>query len=175
MESKVVLQPVGSPKAQEHFVRTIQGAVDISIVKRFISPKSAERLSKLYPDGKVRLWGVKNGGNSRNEGMWGKIVEGDLVLFFRSGGLFAYGRVAAKMKNKALAEELWKTDEDKELWENIYCVTDVKFLKVQMPYNAFNKAAGYEKQYFVRGFSVLSREKSKEHLRNLNLKKNPVA
>lgn len=34
MESKVVLQPVGSPKAQEHFVRTIQGAVDISIVKR---------------------------------------------------------------------------------------------------------------------------------------------
>lgn len=55
MESKVVLQPVGSPKAQEHFVRTIQGAVDISIVKRFISPKSAERLSKLYPDGKVRL------------------------------------------------------------------------------------------------------------------------
>lgn len=38
-----------------------------------------------------------------------------------------------------------------------------------MPYNAFNKAAGYEKQYFVRGFSVLSREKSEELLRNLNL------
>lgn len=169
MESKVILQPVGSPKAQEHFARTIQGTVDISTVKSFIPSESAEHLSKLYPDGKVRLWGVKNGGNNRNEGMWEKIAEGDIVLFFRSKGLFACGKVAAKMKNKALAEALWKTDEDKELWENIYCVTDVKFLKAQMPYSAFNKAAGYENQYFVRGFSVLSGEKSKVLLRNLNL------
>lgn len=169
MKSKVILQPVGSPKAQEHFARTIQGAVDISAIKKFISSESAALLSKLYPDGKVRLWGVKNGGNNRNEGMWEKIFEGDIVLFFKSGGLFAYGKVVAKMKNKPLAKVLWETDEDNELWENIYCITDVKFLKTQLPYRAFNNAAGYESQYFVRGFSVLSTEKSEEILRNLKI------
>ena len=169
MERRVILQPVGSQKAQMHFAKTIQGAVDISRIKMFTSLERGEQLSRIYPDGEVHLWGVKSGENKRNERMWENISAGDAVLFFKEGGLFAYATVTIKMKNRDLAEALWKTDEDNEAWENIYYVNNIKYIDRPISYEVLNKAANYYSRYIVRGFSVLGESKSKDILEYLRI------
>ena len=117
----------------------------------------------------MHLWGVKSGENKRNERMWENISAGDAVLFFKEGGLFAYATVTIKMKNRDLAEALWKTDEDNEAWENIYYVNNIKYIDRPISYEVLNKAANYDSRYIVRGFSVLGESKSKDILEYLRI------
>lgn len=54
---------------------------------------------------RVRLWGVRD--SPRLRGTWGKLAEGDWVLFFARGFLFAAGRVARTHASSALGKTLW--------------------------------------------------------------------
>lgn len=156
--SKIILQPAGSSDASEHYVDTIENPVDINRIRQFVSQKQYQRLSELYRDGKVPVWGVVPGKNKVNLGKWSRIESGDVTLFARKKQIFASAVVSFKMHNRSLSLKLWGTDPNDETWEYIYFLDEVR--KHSITYTDFNKTIGYDPNYIIQGFNVIDEQKS---------------
>ena len=72
-----------------------------------------------------------------------------------------------KIHNRELAESLWRLNDDGSAWEFMYFLQDLRSLDI--PYEAFNRAAGYSLNNVIQGFSVLSDSKSQAVLALVDL------
>lgn len=156
--SLIILQPAASKSSQDHYKRTISNPVSIERIEPYVSQQLYSEIRKQYPEGKVPVWGVMNGKNDTIKKKWEKISRGDITLFSGKGGIFASAVTTLKFQNRALAEQLWGTDEAKNTWENIYLVKEVK--NIHIPYEKFNAILGYNEKFVIQGFHVLDEEKS---------------
>lgn len=156
---KVLLQPCGDSDANKHFVDTIETPVPVADIVPLLSAQEVSDLSPIF-QGRTAIptWGVTPGQRDVNVRKWDRVHPGDCALFSRDGRIFATASVAGKTRNERLAERLWQRNADKETWECMYFLDEVKY--VDIPYKDFNAAVGYQPNYVIQGFNVLDPEKS---------------
>ena len=101
--SKIFLQPAASRIAREHYLNTIEQPVPIQRVGEFVSIEALNELEKLYPNGKLHVWGMVPGKTESNFKKWERINIGDICLFSGGGKYFSSGTVKYKILNFDLA------------------------------------------------------------------------
>ena len=74
---KLILQPCGSADSVAHYKDTIEHDVHYDQIESFLSDIDKEKLKRIYPDGKLKIWGVTKGKNGDNRKKWNRIY----VLF----------------------------------------------------------------------------------------------
>ena len=97
--SKIILHPVASVNSRKHYNDTIEKPVPISRIGKFVSKDDLHELEKLYPNGKLHIWGVLPGTSDYNIKKWERINIGDICLFSGGGKYFSSGTVKYKIHN----------------------------------------------------------------------------
>lgn len=156
--SQIILQPAGSAAARDHYADTITRPVPLALIAEYIPATDTAFLQTRYPEGAVPTWGVTPGDGGRNLARWEKVKPGDVMFFAGRGAVRATGVVTHKLRNLALAKQLWGTDADGDTWEFIYFVDQIT--PCEIPYARFNAAAGYKPNNVIQGFEVLDEAKS---------------
>jgi hypothetical protein len=164
--TKVILQPCGGGLPAKHYADTVEMVVPLARMERFLSRNEMAELRRKFPGGGVAAWGVTPGKQSVNEKKWLRVEPGDVALFAKEGRIESVGTIVMKTHNPRLARELWE-EEDGATWEFMYFIQGIH--RVDIPYKAFNAAAGYKANYVIQGFSALADEKSAPVLRMLNM------
>ena len=154
----VILQPCGNQGAREHYRDTIENDVIIDEVSELLTESEISNLKAIYPNGKMKVWGVTPGSNGQNARKWERMSEGDVTLLAQNGAIFASAVTTFRTHNKALATELWGFDDKGQTWEYVYFLDEVK--KQEIPYLNLNRAVGYKDNNVIQGFTVLSEDKS---------------
>ena len=163
-----ILQPCGDKEAREHYKDTIVNTVDLQDVRRYVTIVEYEDLLSIYPEKRVKVWGVTPGkGRSANAKRWKKIQAGDVALLAAKGHIFASATVTYKTHNIELAKFLWGKNLKDQTWEYIYFVSEVETQDI--PYKALNAVIPYAENYVIQGFSVLDQEKSNNVLEAFDL------
>ena len=85
-----------------------------------LSANELEMLLKLHPEGTARFWGATP--TRRHDAEIGRLASRDPILFTGLSRVQAVGKVGVKLRNQALADELWPPDPDS--WSNVYSVLD---------------------------------------------------
>lgn len=152
----VILQPCGNNVSLRHYEDTIENPVDLEEILHLIPSDYHDLLAQIYPDGESLIWGVTPSG--ANPTKWAKIQDNDIVLFSANNVIFASAIVTLKLHNTQLAATLWGRDESNQTWEYIYFLADHQNLEISV--SDFNQAVGYDPAYIIRGFNVLSEERS---------------
>jgi len=157
--SKVILQPAGSKDAKRHYIDTVETPVDINVIRRHVNNDIYKQLLEIYPDGRVPTWGVVPGTNNGSVKKWERIETGDVTLFARQSKIFASAVVTLKIRNEALALELWGRDKKGQAWEYMYFVDEKR--RQDIPYPRFNSVVGYKTNNVIQGFNVLTEDQSR--------------
>jgi len=165
--NRIILQPAGDRDAEKHYIDTIANPVALTTIKSFVAEEIFNKLTNLFKDDFVPVWGVTPGAKDVNKNKWLRVEPGDIALFSRDKVIFASATVAFTIHNKALATKLWQTNKEGETWEYIYFLDEV--MQQHIPYELFNQAAGYRKNNIIRGFNVLDEEKSIQIMNILDL------
>ncbi len=121
MNSRVILQPTGNSDSYEHYVDTIESPVEVNRIIKFLTASQHNDLRDTL-EGKthIRIWGVTPGKGDVNRKKWLNIQSGDVTLFSRNGKIFASTTALAKIHNKELALDLWKTNSNGDTWEYLF-------------------------------------------------------
>ena len=164
---KLILQPCGSADSVAHYKDTIENDAHLDQVGHFLSEVEIAKLRSIYPDGKLKIWGVTKGKNGANRGKWDRIEVGDVTLFSAKKRIFATGVTTHKLINKELALHLWDTDDSGETWELIYFISEIK--DQDIPQSVVNDLLGYDPKYVIQGFNVLDETKSENFLSSFEL------
>ena len=163
--SKIILQPSGNKDAREHYVDTILTPVSLNKLKSYLTTEEYEVLNQIYPSGECFVWGVTPGGSNITK--WNRIEKGDITLFSKQGGIFASGVTTHKLHNKSIAENLWNYNSEGNTWEYVYFLDEIK--NQNIPYVEFNKSVGYQENYIIQGFNVLTQEQSEKVISSFDL------
>ena len=163
----VILQPCGNQGAREHYRDTIENDVIIDEVSDLLTESEISNLKAIYPNGRMKVWGVTPGLNGQNARKWERMSEGDVTLLAQNGAIFASAVTTFRTQNNALASELWGFDDKGQTWEYVYFLDEVK--KQEIPYLNLNRAVGYKDNNVIQGFTVLSEEKSEALLETFDL------
>src|SRR5262245_53628082 len=118
--TQVILQPAGGSDAQRHYQATVGQPVPLARITPFLTPEDQSSLIKLFPDGRVRIWGVVPGGKNANRTRWERVNDGDVIFFCGQGNINSTAVVVHKTQNAPLAENLWGKDADGATWEYLY-------------------------------------------------------
>lgn len=169
--SKLILQPCGNSGAREHYYDTIQNPVPLERIRPFLNQEEFDILSQIYPQRECYIWGVTPGGSNITK--WNKVTRGDVTLFSKDGGIFASGVTTFKIRNSALASDLWGYDNKGQTWEYIYFLSEIRNLNI--PYIQFNRnvlkkdGTPYEDNYIIQGFSVLDENQCQKFFKNFDI------
>ena len=163
----VILQPCGNQDARDHYRDTIENSVTIDEVREFLTDEQQARLNEIYPDGKLKIWGVTPGLNGQNAKKWERMSAGDVTLLAQKKQIFASAVTTYKIHNKPLAAKLWNYDNKGQTWEYVYFLDEVEDQSI--PYITLNRAVGYKDTNVIQGFTVLSEEKSEALLEAFDL------
>ncbi len=169
----IILQPVDSEVAFQHYFNTIINPVDVNRIKGYVSQDEYNSLIELYRDRKVHVWGVTPGTNEVNVRKWDIIKPGDIALFSGKGKIFASAVVSFKIHSKDLSLDLWGTVEEGKTREYIYLLGEVTNQNIS--YVEFNKIVGYAPNNVIRGFNLLDEQKSRLIIDAFNLEVNAVS
>ena len=139
-------------------LQSIEGIIPIDNLKDALSSEEEAELRRIYPNGRVRLWGARPG----LKNVWDKLENGDYVLFYNRNYFICIAEAAFKTVNSALAMKVWGEYEDGETWENIFFVKNIR--KLNLHRKDFNKIAGYAENFVPQGFMKVGREEAKKRI-----------
>ncbi len=91
--------------AAEHFVRTVQNGLPLSVLAPHLPPTEMRHLTDFYKDGLCYLWGDRGGEHGR--GYWNQMAAGDLALCYRDRKIVAASTVLATMENEPAGRAAW--------------------------------------------------------------------
>ena len=132
---------------------SIQGSIPIESIKDVLTAEEREKLEELYPDKKVRMWGTRPG----LKRVWKSINEGrDLVIFYSEGKYICAADIVYKTRNPELARKVWGNYNDKETWEYIFFVKNVKKLNIDR--REFNERVGFNPNFAPQGFMRVAKD-----------------
>lgn len=155
-KKRVILQPIGAKDARKHYMETLVHPIDLLRIKPFISSNEYNFLKELYPNGLVPMFGISP--SFINVKRWEKIMAGDVAFFAANQMLCASGIVTYKLRNAALAENLWGIDQGSQIPECIYFLCEIKERNIKI--EKFNEIIGYSSHFRVRNFIVLDEYRS---------------
>lgn len=161
----ILLQPAGNKDGREHYLDTVSKSILISSVSELLRKEEEEALTRIYPSGEFKCWGVTP--TKINKGKWDRINVGDVTLFSKTGGVFATAITTFKSHNRELAYHLWKTNSQGETWEYMYFVDEVTHRTI--PYSVLNPKLGYKPKFIIQGFNIITGQDSERILSELNL------
>ncbi len=155
---RVILQPAGGPEAADHYSRTIRSPIRLSSILGFLEESDADALAVQYPTGWTRVWGVTPGTSGVNRAKWLQFAEGDRVLFCGQGKVFASASLRYRVRNRALALNLWGSDKDGQTWEYVYFVGELRDQNIS--YVQLATVLQYSPDFVVLGVNILDESKS---------------
>lgn len=164
---KVILQPCSSNSAKKHFNNTIEQAVSITRIEKYLLHESVTILKEIAVNNKIRVWGVTPGKKRQNEAKWARIEVGDIALFAANKRIFASAVVTHKIHNRELSIALWGETSEDETWEYVFFVDELKSQDIN--YEDFNLIVGYAQNNNIQGFNVLDNEKSQKILEHFDM------
>jgi hypothetical protein len=91
--------------AADHFERTVQNGLPLSVLAPHLQPGTLTQLAGLYPDGLCYVWGDRGGEHGR--GYWNQMAAGDLALCYRERKIVAASTVLATMDNEPAGRAAW--------------------------------------------------------------------
>jgi hypothetical protein len=136
---------------------SIRGVIPLDFIRNKLSPTDVTELEKLYPDGKIRLWGTHEG----NRDYWSQLQQGNIVVTYSDGVYTSHAEVVYKTENKDVANAIWGIDQRSEhgrTWGLLIFLGNVG--KMSLPKEAFNRKTGYKPNYVPQGFTALAEDKS---------------
>jgi hypothetical protein len=142
----------GNPAAERHFEDTIQRKRTVEEVKAFLPSKEIENLERIYHGSNFIVWGAVPG--PMNESRWEKMARGDVVLIYNKGHIHFAGEIAAKVRNRRLAQYFWKEDDAGSTWELMYFIVNDE--RTNVPIEKLNPLFGYQSNYRPQGFSMIN-------------------
>ena len=125
---------------------SFESLFSIDNISDILSDDEKKSIEHLYPDGKVKLWGLKP--DSRDA--WESIKEGDYIVFYCDNRYICSAQVAFKTENEKLALKVWGKDKDGKTWSLLLFLNDVRPLNLAK--SDFNTRAGYKEKFTPRGF-----------------------
>lgn len=156
--ARVILQPAGGPEAADHYTRTIRNPIRLSSILEFLEEPDADALAVQYPTGWTRAWGVTPGASGVNRAKWLQFAGGDRVLFCGQGKVFASASLRYRVRNRALALNLWGSDKDGQTWEYVYFVGELRDQNIT--YAQLAAVLQYSPDFVVLGVNILDEDKS---------------
>ncbi len=155
----VVLQPASGPVPQKHYKRTIRTPVDLKEIEHLLPSDVAARLRARHPSGKAPLWRAVHA----NRAQWGKLGDGDLVLFYRQGEFFATARVTEVVEDgHRVATRFWVEDPNDGQFDLLFFLDEVK--PVRIPWGPIRNAIGWKENAVVQALTVLTEEQARRVL-----------
>lgn len=126
--SRIAYQPCADTPSQANLIKTIHNPVSIERLSKFLDERDVEVLRRLYPDGRVYLWGVN--GNQNALAAWRKLSPGDVAIFNTKKVFSISGVITHKVRNREAALDLWgvRDEKDQSTWECLYFLDQVTYL-----------------------------------------------
>lgn len=145
----------GGHDTDRHYFDTIKTKRPISEIARFVDNATVDKLTTYSHGRPYAIWGAVPGpGNIRN---WEAMEEGDYVMVYRNGKIILAAEIASKAQNPALAEHLWRRDENGKTWEYLYfMINEIEF---DIGIEKLNGYFGYEPNYHPQGFMAIKQDK----------------
>lgn len=160
----VAVQPYSNPIALDHFQHTLMQPVPYDDIKHFLSASDQKMIQDCYPDGNLYIWGTQPNATTFQ---WDKLCSSDVVLFYRKKRFHYRAQVLHKLHDPQLAQYLWGTAEDGTTWENIYFVTELVPLDIEV--QEYNRILNYDENALVRSFYVHPDRESELLIQQLSL------
>jgi hypothetical protein len=175
--SLVVLQPCAAAISKKHYEDTIKSPVHLEKVAGLLEPSDVDRLSALYPSGKIPLWGAKPGENNQHVAKWQRMRPGDIILFAKNNEFFTLGVITYLLRSSAAATQLWGTAETAngitQTWECMFAIDELRTISI--PVTEINRVVDRKPNANVQEFQVLPQDKSDAVLEYLDMVGNAYA
>lgn len=158
--TQVILQPATSKGSREHLEDTIYTPVPLDRIRRTpsLAPEDIAGLEDLDEGAGLPVWGAMPGERGQNLNRWQRMTPGDVVIFTVARDEILVGTVAYKLRNEALAEQLWGRGTTAngldQTWECMFVVSNLD----RQPFDLreFNLAVGRKPNATIREFIILN-------------------
>ena len=152
MSTKIILFPVGSEAARNHYENSIIKASTVDSFSEYLDSKGLDRI--YYGENqKISLWGISS--TRRLDNIYKMINQYDLVMFVQDKKIISFAMVLMKIESSPLSEKYWGSNE----WSNIIFLTEVNEDIDLLVGNMWN-LLGYMDSYILRGPLIIKPEKS---------------
>src|SRR5687768_12774419 len=93
----LLYMPPGNTEAMVHYEDTIKQKVDIQRLSRFLSQDLRGRLTSVFGNNRIAVWGSQAG--PRNRSNFERMTDGDDILIIEGETVKLIGKIAAKTDN----------------------------------------------------------------------------
>ncbi len=149
--------PPENHEAMIHYQDTIKNRVNQERIFRFIDNNLKSKLSNIFGDRSIAVWGSQDGVGNRSR--FERMNPGDNVLIVEGETIKLLGKVAATTINEDLSNELWKDlrGEVGSSWKLIYFIANPQ--EINLSFKEFKKLFNYKPNWSLRGFTNISEDK----------------
>jgi hypothetical protein len=119
----------GNPDARQHLADTVLHPIDRSLVAKHLGESKTAELEGRSLDGRLYAWGALPTENLIR--VWTGLSEGDHVLVYYEGTYHLVSRVTGKLRDAALAKDLWATGPAGTTWEYMYFLDAPKSVNIK--------------------------------------------
>lgn len=150
----IVLFTAGRQDAYEEYQEAVLGGYSIDKIGEYLSKNKLNKISDLYQDDSVRIWGTTV------EGSWKKVEPGDVALVYREGNLITRAQIVATLENLDLARGLWSSGpnwDEENPWRYLVFLSDVE--KIDVDIEEFNTLLNYDSSYYPQGFTRVAEKR----------------
>jgi hypothetical protein len=153
----LLYMPPSNREAMVHYEDTIRSKVAPERVDRHVAADVRRQLDSVFARRPMAVWGSRD--TSANRAKFEKMRPGDEILIVEGDTIKLLGKVAATTVNPSLSRELWKNlrVESTAGWDLIYFIANP--IEIDLPFAEFCRLLGYEPNYQLRGFTIVSRPK----------------
>src|SRR5688500_5307618 len=116
--------PPTNLEAMSHYEDTIKNRVTLDRVRPYLSANEIARLSDLFGDRRIAVWGSRHGSSSR--ATFERMSPADDLLIVEGESIRFIGKIALKIISPRLSRELWRQHKpaDVEGWDLIYFIAN---------------------------------------------------
>lgn len=159
--TRYFLAPRSGEKSYQNFLSTVKHGVPFSRIEPHLSDEGKKVLKS---EEIIYSWGNREG--KKNE--WGKMNNGDIVIFYAHGELVMAGNIIFKQHSPQLALAMWPPDENGQPWSYTFFLNNLRYFKI--PLSHFNLVSGYSFRA-VMGFQEITapyRDRILSHYKDFN-------
>ena len=84
---------------------------------------------------------------------------GGVAVFLREGNIVCWGRIFAWIQSKDLAGKLWGFDEERQTWEYVYFIRDLRCCNPGIPWDVVREKLGYGERFIPFGHTFVKSDR----------------
>lgn len=142
-----------------HYEDTIRKRVSLNRIADHIQKALYDSLHNIFGIRPIAVWGSRD--TDANRSKFDRMKPGDEILIVEGKKIILLGKIAAKTVNRNLSGELWRgvRDTTSKRWSLIYFIANPA--EINLPFRYFARLVGYDPNYQLRGFSIVSKDRTK--------------